>query len=120
MKMTNSITKLPTNGLFTAVVLLAFVAGGAGAAKGDILVNGLLDATSVSSQVLATPTGWVVDAFKTGFFLGPATRGFSGSSLVPNAGYATLLKLEDLITKPVATRGSSTCSKVQPLGQSLF
>jgi len=65
MKMTNSITKLPTNGLFTAVVLLAFVAGGAGAAKGDILVNGLLDATSVSSQVLATPTGWVVDAFKT-------------------------------------------------------
>jgi len=49
------------------------------------------------------PSLRLVDAFKTGFFLGPATRGFSGSSLVPNAGYATLLKLEDLITKPVAS-----------------
>ena len=49
------------------------------------------------------PSLRLVDAFKTGFFLVPATRGFSGSSRVPNAGYATLLKLEDLITKPVAS-----------------
>ena len=44
----------------------------------------------------------LVAASKTGFLLGPATRGFSGSSLVPDFGYGSLLKVEDLVTKPFA------------------
>src|SRR4051794_14023486 len=65
MKQMSSRIQLPTNRLFTALALLSFATCGAGALRGATLVNGLLDATSVSSQVLATPTGWVVDAFKT-------------------------------------------------------
>jgi hypothetical protein len=43
-----------------------------------------------------------VEAGKFGFFLGPATRGFSGSSLVPSFGFSALLKLEDVLTRPFA------------------
>ena len=44
----------------------------------------------------------LVEATKFGFFLGPATRGFSGSSLVPSFGFSALLKLEEALTRPFA------------------
>ena len=69
-----------TKRLLTTVALLAFVACGTGVAKAAPLVNGLLDATSVSSQMLATPTNWVVDAFKTvggPFNDGASSEGFA-------------------------------------------
>ena len=50
------------------------------------------------------PSLRLVDARKFGFFLGPATRGFSGSSLVPAFGFSALLKLEDTLTRPLAER----------------
>jgi hypothetical protein len=90
MKLSNSKIKLPTSTgerrtevfgaylpkrLLTTLAFLAFVACGTGAARAAALVNRLLDATSVSSQVLATPTNWVVDAFRT--VSGPANDGAS-------------------------------------------
>jgi hypothetical protein len=50
----------------------------------------------------ALPLLRLMKAVKSGFFLGPPTRGFSGSSLVPAFGFPALLKLEDAITSPVA------------------
>ena len=50
------------------------------------------------------PSLRLVEARKFGFFLGPATRGFSGSSLVPAFGFSALLKLEDTLTRPFAER----------------
>ena len=48
------------------------------------------------------PSLRLVEASKFGFVLCPATRGFSNSSLVPNFGFSTLLKLEDVLTRPFA------------------
>ena len=50
------------------------------AQQGNLLTNGLLDATSISTQVLATPTGWTVDAFKAvsgAFNDGASSEGFA-------------------------------------------
>jgi hypothetical protein len=95
MKRSNSKTKLPTSPgerqtgvlggyltkrLLTTLAFLAFVACGTGVAKAAALVNRLLDTTSVSSQVLATPTGWIVEAFKTvsgPFNDGASSEGFA-------------------------------------------
>jgi len=49
------------------------------------------------------PSFRLVEATKFGFFLCPATRGFSGSSLVPNFGFSTLLRVEDALTSPFAS-----------------
>jgi SAM-dependent methyltransferase len=50
------------------------------------------------------PTLRMVEASKFGFVLCPATRGFSDSSLVPNFGFSTLLKLEEALTRPFSRR----------------
>ena len=48
---------------FSAV--LGLVAWGTGVAKANDLFNAKLDDISMSSQSHPTPTGWIVDAFKT-------------------------------------------------------
>jgi hypothetical protein len=48
------------------------------------------------------PSLRLLEAGKFGFVLGPATRGFSASSLVPDFGFSALLKLEDALTRPFA------------------
>jgi hypothetical protein len=46
----------------TLIVVLGVAAWGTDLVKANELSNGLLDTTSISSQVLATPTGWAVNA----------------------------------------------------------
>src|SRR5436189_621566 len=61
---------------FSAAVCLMLFVSSAGAQ--NLLTNGNLDATSVSTQVLATPTGWTALANKT--ISGPFTDGMSSES----------------------------------------
>lgn len=76
--------------LSMALSLLSTLALGFTSARGqELLTNGSLDATSVSSQVAATPTNWVVDATRT--ISGPSTdgaasEGFAGGPPTPNTG----------------------------------
>jgi hypothetical protein len=64
------------NRLKTWSVILGLVACGTSASHAqNILSNGTLDATSVSSQVLATPTGWTVNASRA--ISGPFNDGAS-------------------------------------------
>ena len=46
------------------------------------------------------PSLRLVEATKFGFFMSPATMGFSHSSLVPDFGFSTLLVLEEALTRP--------------------
>jgi len=58
----------------TLCVILGLLASGS-LAKADLLSNGNLDLTSVSGQVLATPTGWTAGANRTS--TGPFNDGMS-------------------------------------------
>src|SRR5688572_30586620 len=58
-------------------------------AQPEILTNANLDATSVSSQLLPTPTGWTVNASRTisgPFNDGASSEGFAGGPPTPNTG----------------------------------
>jgi hypothetical protein len=61
--------------LLTLIVVLGLVAWRTGLANANELSNGLLDATSISSQVSATPTGWIVNASRA--ISGPFNDGAS-------------------------------------------
>jgi hypothetical protein len=54
------------------------------------------------------PSLRLVEATKFGFFMSPATMGFSHSSLVPDFGFSTLLVLEEALTRPFAERFTGT------------
>jgi hypothetical protein len=58
-----------------SLLTMGLVAFGTGVANADILSNGNLDATGISSQVLATPVGWVATASRA--VLGPNNDGMS-------------------------------------------
>jgi archaellum component FlaF (FlaF/FlaG flagellin family) len=60
------------------LVILGLVALGTGTAKADLLFNGSLDSTNVSSQTLATPLGWVAAANKA--VSGPFSDGLSSET----------------------------------------
>jgi len=64
-------------------VILGLVIGGTSVANA-MLTNGLLDATSVSSQTLATPTDWVVESSRT--ISGVYTDGASSEGFANVAG----------------------------------
>ena len=59
----------------TLLSVIGLLASGAGVANADLLVNGNLDLTSVSGQVLATPSGWIASATKS--VSGPFNDGLS-------------------------------------------
>ncbi len=67
--------------LFSLIAALSLLALGLADAQAQLLTNGSLDATSISSQVLATPTGWTVAASRSisGVFNDAASsEGFAG------------------------------------------
>lgn len=72
----------------TALSLLSTLALGLSSAQAqNILTNGTLDATSVSSQANATPTGWIVDATRTITGTsndGASSEGFAGGAPTPD------------------------------------
>ncbi len=66
--------------LLTLIMVSGLAIWGTGAVNANELSNGLLDATSVSSQNLPTPTDWVVDssrAISGPFFDGASSEGFA-------------------------------------------
>lgn len=87
-------------------VVLAVFTLGAAAAQANLLFNGNLDDISISSQNLATPTGWTVDASKSvsgAFFDGASSETFC--NVADTGGYGLFFKpfagdvaSEDLLT----------------------
>jgi hypothetical protein len=74
-------------------LMSALMMGADRAQAQNLLTNGTLDATSVSSQVLATPTGWVVDASRliSGVFNdGASSEEFAGNPPTPDTGVGPL------------------------------
>lgn len=70
----------PIKRLLSAITVSALATWGTAAVNANELSNGLLDATSISSQNLPTPTGWVVDssrAISGPFFDGASSEGFA-------------------------------------------
>src|SRR6266481_9152482 len=57
------------------LLTMCLVALGTGMAKADILFNGNLEARAISSQVLATPAGWIAAASRA--VTGPFNDGMS-------------------------------------------
>src|SRR5262245_14011974 len=66
--------------LLTLIAALGLVAWGTGVANANLLSNTNLDTTSISSQIGATPTGWIVAATRTATGTNAYTDGASSES----------------------------------------
>jgi len=62
----------------TLFVITGLLACGSSVANANLLSNGNLDVTSISGQTLATPTGWIASANRSG--TGPFSDGLSSEN----------------------------------------
>ncbi len=95
-----------TNRLAALIAALGLLAGGAGVANANDLVNGTLDNIAVGPQNNPTPTSWVVDAVRT--FSGPQSDACSSEpwcNVLDSGGYGMFFKpFVGSVTDPVTIK----------------